>query len=71
MSLVLAKKVGYKLRENKFRFAMGSEVKNPYLRQAAMVDDSCTERYSRHHNRFLLHIHQLNCFSNSEKGQCM
>ncbi|XP_041370639.1 transcriptional adapter 1-like [Gigantopelta aegis] len=43
MSLVLAKKVGYKLREKQFRFAMGSEVKNPYLRQAAMVDDSCTE----------------------------
>ncbi|XP_076454582.1 transcriptional adapter 1-like [Babylonia areolata] len=39
LSAVMQKRSGYKLREKRFRFAMGCEVRNPYLRQACISPD--------------------------------
>ncbi|KAL5011598.1 hypothetical protein ScPMuIL_010149 [Solemya velum] len=43
ISLVLALRGGYQLREKKFRFAMGSEVTSPYLRHSSTAQDSRQE----------------------------
>ncbi|XP_033732728.1 transcriptional adapter 1-like [Pecten maximus] len=43
ISLVLSQRSGYKLREKKFRFAVGTQVKNPYLRHANLIEDENTE----------------------------
>ncbi|KAK6194707.1 hypothetical protein SNE40_000290 [Patella caerulea] len=39
LSSVLSRRSGYKLRENKFKFAMGSDVINPYLRHSNLLHD--------------------------------
>eukprot|EP00105_Crassostrea_gigas_P032371 XP_011455352.1 PREDICTED: transcriptional adapter 1 [Crassostrea gigas] len=43
LSLILSQRNGYKLREKKMRFAMGSSTKNPYQRQSYIKHDSRTE----------------------------
>lgn len=48
LSLILSQRNGYKLREKKMRFAMGSSTKNPYQRQSYIKHDNRTER-SEHH----------------------
>lgn len=39
LSTVMQKRSGYKLRERHYRFAMGSQGRNPYLRQTAITPD--------------------------------
>lgn len=48
LSLILSQRNGYKLREKKMRFAMGSSTKNPYQRQSYIKHDSRTERSDNH-----------------------
>ena len=44
LSAVMQKRSGYKLREKRFRFSMGCQVKNPYLRQTSITHDSSLNR---------------------------
>nr|XP_022326093.1 transcriptional adapter 1-like [Crassostrea virginica] len=43
LTLILSQRNGYKVREKKMRFAMGSSTKNPYQRQSYNKHDSRTE----------------------------
>ncbi|XP_048777709.1 transcriptional adapter 1-like [Ostrea edulis] len=43
ISVILSQRNGYKLREKKMRFALGSSIKNPYQRQSYLRHDSRTE----------------------------
>ncbi|CAC5406895.1 TADA1 [Mytilus coruscus] len=43
ISQALSKRNGYKLREKKFKYAMGTQVLNPYLRHTSQIDDTSTE----------------------------
>ncbi|XP_061165149.1 transcriptional adapter 1-like [Saccostrea echinata] len=43
ISLMLSQRNGYKLREKKMRFSMGSSTQNPYQRQSYLRHDSRTE----------------------------
>ncbi|KAK3087694.1 hypothetical protein FSP39_009258 [Pinctada imbricata] len=43
LSLVISSRKGYKLRDGKLKYAMGSKRPNPYLRQSQMVSNESTE----------------------------
>ncbi|XP_064615955.1 transcriptional adapter 1-like isoform X2 [Liolophura sinensis] len=43
LTVVLSRRNAYKLREGRFKFGMGGEVSNPYLRQSALTDDTSTQ----------------------------
>lgn len=47
LSLVIQQRKGYKLRENRFAYATGIGVKNPYARNIHSTMDITTERYLR------------------------
>lgn len=46
LSAVAEKRSGFKLREKRFKFAVGCDVKNPYIRQATLMPDPTINRYS-------------------------
>ncbi|XP_067662046.1 transcriptional adapter 1-like [Haliotis asinina] len=46
ISLVLARRSGFKLREKKFRYGMGAQIPNPYLRQTQLMDQTTSESYA-------------------------
>ncbi|XP_071154203.1 transcriptional adapter 1-like isoform X2 [Mytilus edulis] len=56
ISQVLSKRSGYKVREKKFKYAMGTQVLNPYLRHTSQIDDTSTESEATSITANALHI---------------
>ncbi|KAJ8299920.1 hypothetical protein KUTeg_021439, partial [Tegillarca granosa] len=48
ISMVLTSRNGYKVREKKFKFAVGTQAQNPYLRHASLIEDTSTESSGSH-----------------------